>query len=59
MDEKVDHALEWLDLPIEQRPQFIAIYEPRVDQAGHMYGPIANQVWGETLSHCFLRALIN
>lgn len=43
-DEKTDIALEWLDLPIEERPQFIGLYVPQIDQAGHKYGPYANEV---------------
>jgi predicted AlkP superfamily pyrophosphatase or phosphodiesterase len=43
-DEKTDIALEWLDLPTEARPQFIGLYVPQIDQAGHKYGPYANQV---------------
>ncbi|ORZ17724.1 alkaline-phosphatase-like protein [Absidia repens] len=42
-DEKTDIALDWLDLPIESRPQFIGLYVPQIDQAGHKYGPYANQ----------------
>lgn len=42
--EKTDIALEWLDLPIENRPQFIGLYVPQVDQAGHKFGPYANEV---------------
>ncbi|SAL97419.1 hypothetical protein [Absidia glauca] len=42
-DEKTDIALEWLDLPMEARPQFIGLYVPQIDQAGHKYGPYANQ----------------
>ncbi|KAI9304857.1 alkaline-phosphatase-like protein [Cunninghamella echinulata] len=42
-DEKTDIALEWLDLPIEDRPQFIGLYVPQIDQAGHKYGPYANE----------------
>ncbi|KAI8060029.1 alkaline-phosphatase-like protein [Gongronella butleri] len=43
IDEKVDMALDWLDLPLEDRPQFIGLYVPEVDQAGHSNGPYANQ----------------
>ncbi|KAI9247514.1 alkaline-phosphatase-like protein [Phascolomyces articulosus] len=43
IDEKVDQGLDWLDLPIEERPQFISIYVQQVDQAGHKYGPYANE----------------
>ena len=35
---------DWIDLPIEDRPQFIGLYVPQVDQAGHAYGPFANEV---------------
>ncbi|KAG0173780.1 hypothetical protein DFQ29_007757 [Apophysomyces sp. BC1021] len=42
-NEKVDQALDWLDLPLDDRPQFIGLYIPQVDQAGHRYGPYANQ----------------
>ncbi|KAI7848101.1 alkaline-phosphatase-like protein [Circinella umbellata] len=42
-DEKVDLGLNWLDLPIEDRPQFINMYVQQIDQAGHKYGPYANQ----------------
>ncbi|KAG9015293.1 hypothetical protein FRB93_012992 [Tulasnella sp. JGI-2019a] len=36
---KHDRIFEWLDLPYEQRPQLITVYEPSVDQVGHKYGP--------------------
>ncbi|ORX58772.1 type I phosphodiesterase/nucleotide pyrophosphatase/phosphate transferase [Hesseltinella vesiculosa] len=42
-DHKTDIALDWLDLPIQDRPQFIGLYVPEVDQAGHRYGPYANE----------------
>ncbi|KAI7870263.1 alkaline-phosphatase-like protein [Spinellus fusiger] len=42
-DAKVDQALQWIDLPIDQRPQFIGLYFPSIDQAGHLYGPYANE----------------
>ncbi|CEI95512.1 hypothetical protein RMCBS344292_09696 [Rhizopus microsporus] len=42
-DEKVDQVFDWIDLPIEDRPQFIGLYVPQVDQAGHTYGPFANE----------------
>ena len=42
-DEKVDLGLNWLDLPIEDRPQFINMYVQQIDQAGHRYGPYANE----------------
>ncbi|KAI9283227.1 alkaline-phosphatase-like protein [Sporodiniella umbellata] len=42
-DEKVDQVFDWLDLPVEDRPQFIGLYVPQIDQAGHRYGPYANE----------------
>ncbi|KAI8992157.1 alkaline-phosphatase-like protein [Mycotypha africana] len=42
-DEKVNQVFDWLDLPLEDRPQFIGVYVPQIDQAGHAYGPYANE----------------
>ncbi|KAI8327469.1 alkaline-phosphatase-like protein [Choanephora cucurbitarum] len=42
-DEKVDQVFDWFDLPLEDRPQFIGLYVPQIDQAGHAYGPYANE----------------
>ncbi|KAL0081994.1 alkaline-phosphatase-like protein, partial [Phycomyces blakesleeanus] len=42
-DAKVDQTLDWLDLPLSERPQFVGVYVPNVDQAGHRYGPYANE----------------
>ncbi|KAI9311575.1 alkaline-phosphatase-like protein [Dichotomocladium elegans] len=42
-DEKVDLVLDWLDLPADERPDFIGMYIPQVDQAGHKYGPYAKE----------------
>ncbi|KAI8375924.1 alkaline-phosphatase-like protein [Radiomyces spectabilis] len=42
-DDKVDIALGWLDLPLEDRPQFVGLYVPEIDQKGHAYGPYASQ----------------
>lgn len=36
---KVARILGWLDLPADQRPQFVAAYVPDVDASGHKYGP--------------------
>lgn len=38
-DERVDQVLAWLDLPREQRPDFITLYFSAVDSAGHRHGP--------------------
>ncbi|KAH8825018.1 Phosphodiest-domain-containing protein [Flagelloscypha sp. PMI_526] len=44
LDEKLDQIFAWIDLPLDQRPQFISAYEPSLDQAGHSYGPLSKQV---------------
>ncbi|KIK97779.1 hypothetical protein PAXRUDRAFT_824602 [Paxillus rubicundulus Ve08.2h10] len=38
-EEKIAQVLEWMDLPVEERPRLIAVYEPLLDQAGHAAGP--------------------
>ncbi|CAG8609380.1 11510_t:CDS:2 [Ambispora gerdemannii] len=42
--DKVAKVMEWLDLPIEERPTFIAVYEGQLDSAGHKYGPYSKQL---------------
>ncbi|KAI9492102.1 alkaline-phosphatase-like protein [Zychaea mexicana] len=42
--QKMDIALEWFDLPFEERPQMISIYVPQVDQKGHGGGPEGKQL---------------
>lgn len=37
--EKVDKVIDWLKLPMDQRPHFIAMYFPEVDASGHHFGP--------------------
>lgn len=44
--QKMDIALQWLDMPLEQRPQFIAVYIQQVDQKGHGGGPEGGQLNG-------------
>ncbi|KAG8907981.1 hypothetical protein FRB99_001147 [Tulasnella sp. 403] len=44
MQWKHDQIFQWLDLPLEKRPQLITAYEPSVDQIGHKYGPSAPEV---------------
>lgn len=36
---RVDLLLSWLDLPEEDRPEFLTLYFDIVDTAGHLYGP--------------------
>jgi len=43
-DARVDQALQWLDLPAGQRPDFLTLYFEQVDHAGHSYGPDSPQV---------------
>ncbi|KAJ2635362.1 hypothetical protein GGF40_003666 [Coemansia sp. RSA 1286] len=42
--EKTQQLLEWLDLPLDRRPAFLATYMPEVDQAAHSLGPDAKKV---------------
>ncbi|MCS3530577.1 ectonucleotide pyrophosphatase/phosphodiesterase [Chryseobacterium sp. JUb7] len=37
--EKVDKVVNWLKLPMDQRPHFISLYFPEVDGSGHHFGP--------------------
>lgn len=37
--ERVDAILKWLDLPLTERPTFLALYFSDVDDAGHAHGP--------------------
>lgn len=43
-DERVKKVLNWLKLPIEQRPTFIALYFDEPDSTGHKYGPDAKEI---------------
>ncbi|KAI0696269.1 Phosphodiest-domain-containing protein [Cytidiella melzeri] len=36
---KHDKLMEWIDLPLDERPQLLMAYEPSLDQAGHLTGP--------------------
>ncbi|MDT8410174.1 MAG: ectonucleotide pyrophosphatase/phosphodiesterase [Wenzhouxiangellaceae bacterium] len=38
-DDRVDQVLAWLDLPPDQRPDFLTLYFSAVDSAGHAHGP--------------------
>ncbi|GJJ13180.1 hypothetical protein Clacol_007431 [Clathrus columnatus] len=44
LNEKLDQLLQWVDKPLEDRPQLILAYEPSLDQAGHAYGPGSKEV---------------
>ncbi|CAG8702439.1 16159_t:CDS:2 [Gigaspora margarita] len=39
IEEKVRHIMDWLDLPLDERPTFLAAYASQVDSAGHKFGP--------------------
>ncbi|RUP12842.1 alkaline-phosphatase-like protein [Jimgerdemannia flammicorona] len=41
---KMDKLLEWIDLPLERRPQLLAAYIPEVDKNGHKAGPESDLV---------------
>ena len=41
---RVDQTLAWLDLPVEQRPQFYALYFSDLDDAGHDYSPDSPEI---------------
>lgn len=41
---RIEKVLEWLDLPLEKRPQFITLYFEDTDLAGHRYGPDSEEV---------------
>ena len=38
-NEKADKVINWLKLPEANRPHFISLYFPEVDEAGHHFGP--------------------
>ncbi|MCW5969019.1 MAG: alkaline phosphatase family protein [Blastocatellales bacterium] len=42
-EERVDTVLGWLDLPVAERPTFFTLYFSDVDDAGHGYGPDAEE----------------
>lgn len=44
MSERVAGVTQWLNLPQDQRPNFIALYMEVVDSAGHSSGPNSTQV---------------
>ena len=42
-EKRVAQVIEWLRLPPQQRPHFIALYDPMVEQAGNVFGPESSQ----------------
>jgi predicted AlkP superfamily pyrophosphatase or phosphodiesterase len=43
-NERVDRVLTWLDLPREQRPEFVTLYLDNADHGGHDHGPDSPEV---------------
>lgn len=41
---RVDQVLDWLRLPLGERPNFITLYFSEVDSRGHKYGPNSPEV---------------
>ena len=44
LNDRVDQLLGWLDKPVSERPNFLSLYIPNVDSAGHAYGVKSKQV---------------
>jgi predicted AlkP superfamily pyrophosphatase or phosphodiesterase len=40
---RVDAILDWLDLPVGERPTLLSIYFSDVDDAGHGHGPVSRE----------------
>jgi predicted AlkP superfamily pyrophosphatase or phosphodiesterase len=43
-EKRVDQVLQWLDLPVADRPALIHLYFSDADSAGHDYGPDSREV---------------
>ncbi|GBD88616.1 type I phosphodiesterase / nucleotide pyrophosphatase [bacterium BMS3Abin03] len=43
-EEIINQALDWLDLPIDERPRFITLYFNDANYWGHIYGPEATEM---------------
>ncbi|CAE6444471.1 unnamed protein product [Rhizoctonia solani] len=44
LQDKSDQILNWIDLPFDERPQLITMYEPMIDDVGHHHGPDSPQM---------------
>lgn len=44
IDQRIQTVVNWLQLPVEQRPHLITFYFPEVDHMGHRYGPESDSV---------------
>ncbi len=43
-EERVDAVLNWLSLPMEERPNFITLYFHDTDSYGHRFGPDSEEI---------------
>ena len=43
--DRVDRALEWLAMPVAERPAFVALYLGEPNTAGHTYGPESTEAF--------------
>ena len=41
---KVDQVMNWLQLPVDERPHLVCLYFNEPDNAGHVFGPNSNEV---------------
>ena len=48
--DKVDQAINWLELPISSRPRLVCLYFNEPDHAGHVFGPNSIEVTNEIKS---------
>ena len=42
--DRINQVIDWLNLPEKERPHFITLYFPILDDAGHIYGPEAKEM---------------
>lgn len=48
-DQRVQQTLDWLKLPLAERPRFITLYFSDMDDVGHRHGPNADDLLREKL----------
>ena len=48
-EQRVDQILNWLDLPIKERPNILTLYFEEPDSTGHKFGPNTQNVQLETI----------
>ena len=44
---RVDNVLDWLGLPVDERPSFMTLYLDTIDKVGHHYGPDSAELKAE------------